>query len=41
LASRFESWLEEQREKRQRYMDFNEWAEPPEERFHPARGVQT
>jgi ribonuclease HI len=40
LPSGFARWLEEQREKRQRYMDFNEWAEPPAERFQPARRVQ-
>ena len=40
VPSGFGSWLEEQREKRQRYMEFNEWAEPPAERFQPARRVQ-
>ena len=28
VTSGFEQWLENQREKKQRYMDFNEWAAP-------------
>ena len=29
IESKFVEWLEEQREKKQLYMDFNEWAPPP------------
>jgi len=37
VASGFEAWLEQQREKHERYFDFNEWAEPSGEPFDPAR----
>jgi ribonuclease HI len=36
VTSGFEIWLEEEREKHERYFDFNEWAVPPDERFDPA-----
>ena len=36
VTSGFETWLEEQRAKYERYFDFNEWAGPPDERFDPA-----
>jgi ribonuclease HI len=36
IASGFEAWLQDQREKYERYFDFNEWAGPADERFDPA-----
>lgn len=36
VPSGFEAWLEDQRERRERYFDFIEHAPPPEEEFRPA-----
>jgi len=40
VESGFEAWIESERQDHQRYMDFHEWAEPPEERFNPAAPVK-
>jgi ribonuclease HI len=37
VPSSFPMWLERQREKRERFFDFNEWAPPPGDDFKPAR----
>jgi ribonuclease HI len=37
VSSGFVVWLEEQREKYQRYLDFHEWLEPPADVFTPVR----
>lgn len=39
VPSSFEEWLNEQREKYERYLDFFEFQPPPEEEFRPARGA--
>lgn len=39
VVSGFEAWLDTQREKWNRYHDFNEWAPPPRERFRPAPAI--
>ena len=39
-VSGFETWLEEQREKYERYFDFNEWAAPGEDTFDPAPAAE-
>lgn len=39
VTSGFEAWLEQEREKHQRYFDFNEWIAPGDEAFDPARPV--
>jgi ribonuclease HI len=40
VESGFAAWIEDQREKRQRYMDFIEFAPPPAERFDPVPALE-
>lgn len=40
VVSAFEGWLEQERERRDRYLDFNELAAPPDEVFRPAPRVE-